>query len=532
MKKEKFQKGFSLIELVIYIAIFAVVAGAGIGILIIVLRIQSRETSSSEVAQQANFVMQTIQRLTRESSLIEMTAGNSETVLKLRMKDANVDPILISSDAAAVYLKQGTAATTTLTGSQVKVDGLFFRKYQNPGAHDSVTVDLSLSYNTENPQRMASRTLRSAIARASAAVFDSDLLPGSDNQYNIGASSPRWRNLRLSELLYLGAGSSDPAGSPGAIYYNTASSTFRGFRDTSWASLGGNWALSGNNIYNENSGNVGIGTTTPGVKLYVAGGEPVAYFTNSGDGTGSIRVFPGGTGSTGSIEAFGTSNLTNFNRIRMTSQGGGPHTIISDAGGTGTKQDINIYSDSSGQLYLKTNGNVGIGTTSPAALLSVAGQIYSSSGFRFPDGTVQTTAAISTVPSFSVYKNANQSVANQIDTLITWDAEEFDTNNNFVSNRFTPTVPGKYLLTAELELLITGGNQAFLKFYKNGSEYKIITADINSSAGRGGIHGAVIVDDNGSSDYFEVYLHQNTGNAMTVEGTAVKAWFAGARISN
>lgn len=39
-------------------------------------------------------------------------------------------------------------------------------------------------------------------------------------------------------------------------------------------------------------------------------------------------------------------------------------------------------------------GNVGIGTTSPSQALSVAGTIYSSTGgFKFPDGTTQTTAA-------------------------------------------------------------------------------------------------------------------------------------------
>jgi len=42
------------------------------------------------------------------------------------------------------------------------------------------------------------------------------------------------------------------------------------------------------------------------------------------------------------------------------------------------------------------NGNFGLGTTNPGQKLEVAGQVYSSGstgGFRFPDGTVQTTAA-------------------------------------------------------------------------------------------------------------------------------------------
>lgn len=50
--------------------------------------------------------------------------------------------------------------------------------------------------------------------------------------------------------------------------------------------------------------------------------------------------------------------------------------------------------DSSTQFIVAANGFTGIGTTSPSKLLSVNGTIYSASGgFQFPDGTVQTTAA-------------------------------------------------------------------------------------------------------------------------------------------
>lgn len=47
-----------------------------------------------------------------------------------------------------------------------------------------------------------------------------------------------------------------------------------------------------------------------------------------------------------------------------------------------------------GTNVLYNDGNVGIGTTSPSELLSVAGVIESTEGgFRFPDGSLQTTAA-------------------------------------------------------------------------------------------------------------------------------------------
>jgi hypothetical protein len=57
-------------------------------------------------------------------------------------------------------------------------------------------------------------------------------------------------------------------------------------------------------------------------------------------------------------------------------------------------------------LTVKNNRNVGIGTTEPASKLEVAGIVHSTSGgFKFPDGTIQTTAATlmaGTAPSAQV----------------------------------------------------------------------------------------------------------------------------------
>ena len=51
-----------------------------------------------------------------------------------------------------------------------------------------------------------------------------------------------------------------------------------------------------------------------------------------------------------------------------------------------------------GNAFSLTGGSVGIGTTAPTQALEVAGQVFSSTGgFRFPDGSVQTSAAAPTV---------------------------------------------------------------------------------------------------------------------------------------
>jgi len=53
-------------------------------------------------------------------------------------------------------------------------------------------------------------------------------------------------------------------------------------------------------------------------------------------------------------------------------------------------------------------------------------------------------------PTFFAYKSTNQNATAGTDTKVTFDTEVFDTNNNFASNRFTPTVAGYYQLNSNV----------------------------------------------------------------------------------
>lgn len=215
------KKGFTIMELLIYISILVVVMGFFVGILNTSLRVDLSESSSNEVANQLNFATQNIQRLIRESSAIAV--GNSSPCtslpdadsgigspfpcLKLRMKDSTSigqDPIYIWMDNLTGKIKKQSG-----TGSNIKTEDLLtdkvvsnlnalsFTKYSNYPGKDIVEINLTLNYNTTNPQSKAKKTITTSTGRVSAATFDSSLIPGSSATLDLGLGNQLWKNLYL-----------------------------------------------------------------------------------------------------------------------------------------------------------------------------------------------------------------------------------------------------------------------------------------------------------------------------------------------
>lgn len=131
-------------------------------------------------------------------------------------------------------------------------------------------------------------------------------------------------------------------------------------------------------------------------------------------------------------------------------------------------------------------------------------------------------------PSFSVHKNGTDQtgIADSVITKLTWSTELFDTNNDFASDRFTPTAPGKYLLSAATRWN-DSGTQTNIYIYKNGATLHSVS---DGYPGWQGNMISVVIDANGSSDYFEIYVLQDSAGASGVSGVASITWFTGCRI--
>jgi hypothetical protein len=135
------------------------------------------------------------------------------------------------------------------------------------------------------------------------------------------------------------------------------------------------------------------------------------------------------------------------------------------------------------------------------------------------------TATSLTGCKFSVHKNGTaQTVVAYTPTLVTWSTEEFDINSNFSTNRFTPTTAGKYCISANVtNTLATAGSLSLIAIYKNGVSHKVGYAQA-ASAGYVGTNVSAIVDANGSTDYFEIYISHSGTN---LHGDSDKTYFTG-----
>jgi hypothetical protein len=152
---------------------------------------------------------------------------------------------------------------------------------------------------------------------------------------------------------------------------------------------------------------------------------------------------------------------------------------------------------------------------------------------NLPDsnGTVLTTATAGVPvngPAFSAYSASSQTVTANTWTKVVCGTELFDTNSNFASSRFTPTVAGYYQVSAGIQFNGTTITRVFAGIYKNGTEAQYFF-DINlATVYRAS--GSCLLYMNGSTDYLEWYGFINGTGTLQFEASQQGTYFQAAMI--
>lgn len=143
-KKRDNRAGFTLLELILYLLIFAAIATLGGTVLNFSLEGKGVVGKYSEVQTAVDRVAaQMIEKVHQSVRVID-----ASTTLNLEMASSTINPTIFALSGGAITTKEGSAAAVSTTPAAIFVSSLNFTKIDNPApSTSSVRIKITAGYN-------------------------------------------------------------------------------------------------------------------------------------------------------------------------------------------------------------------------------------------------------------------------------------------------------------------------------------------------------------------------------------------------
>ena len=156
----------------------------------------------------------------------------------------------------------------------------------------------------------------------------------------------------------------------------------------------------------------------------------------------------------------------------------------------------------------------------PAAITVTTGNMVNAS---VTQGKLGTNVA-SNGPAFRAYAGTTTVVASGSWVTVNFNSEDYDTNSNFVSNTFTPTVAGYYQINAAVAFQSAYATNGLVAIYKGASAHSQSAQIVGTAA-------AVSISDivycNGTTDALTICVNHVSGDNRTVASGQSTTHFSG-----
>ena len=168
-KKNHFNEAFTLIELMLYVALVSIVISGMISFAWIVIGISMRNRTMRQVTDNGRFISKKIQYYVRNADDINLLSLNQICLSYTAQPD--MDPLSIYLEDEKVFLGWGgTSDCSTLTNTEVMndpnlyIDTLFFQDLSSgTGASKNISFDLIVSSRADRDEWNNSQNFSSSI---------------------------------------------------------------------------------------------------------------------------------------------------------------------------------------------------------------------------------------------------------------------------------------------------------------------------------------------------------------------------------
>ncbi len=139
-------RGFTLIEVLLYVVITTIVLVSVSAFLSLLMAARAKDQAINEIEGQGLAAMQTIEQDTRNALSINSPAtGTNASMLSLAVAAGASDPTIFGVQNGVLGIKEGVAATTTLTNSRVMVSNFTVQNLSSANGTGTVRIRLTLS---------------------------------------------------------------------------------------------------------------------------------------------------------------------------------------------------------------------------------------------------------------------------------------------------------------------------------------------------------------------------------------------------
>lgn len=153
MKKNNLQKGISLVETIVYVAILSIfiVALTSFSTNLISTRLHSQTVL--EVNDQGSQAIKLItQTLRNGSSINSPTIGNSGSSLSIDTGISGTNPTIFSENGGVLYITEGSGSPIALTNNKIVVSNLTFSNFSRASTPNIIKISFTVtSASTRDP---------------------------------------------------------------------------------------------------------------------------------------------------------------------------------------------------------------------------------------------------------------------------------------------------------------------------------------------------------------------------------------------